>query len=148
MSKRRREFYNQASVRYLRDDGKPAGSHTNLLVLWDFSPGFGIASVWLACPQVAAARSQNVVLAWQEVIPNAVIQEAVTNEAPAEAAQVEERADQEIEALLLGIPPGPALRETTGSSHEEAPTQASTPTTSATDLEEEANDRQSHKAGA
>ncbi len=149
VSKRRREFYNQASVRYLRDDGKPAGSHTNLLVLWDFSPGFGIASVWLACPQVAAARSQNVVLAWQEVIPNAVIQEAVTNEAPAEAAQVEERADQEIEALLLGIdPPGPALRETTGSSHEEAPTQASTPTTSATDLEEEANDRQSHKAGA
>jgi hypothetical protein len=66
-STRRREFYNQASVRYLGDDGKVAGSKTNLLILWDFSPVFGIANVWLACPQIAGARSQDVVLARQHL---------------------------------------------------------------------------------
>jgi hypothetical protein len=101
VSRRRKAFYNQVSVRYLGDDGKPAGSKTNLIVLWDFSPRFGISSVWLACPEVAGARSQDVVLAWQEPIPNPVVQEAVSQETPSEA-QAEKIADQEIEALLLG----------------------------------------------
>ena len=102
VSQRRRAFYNQVPVRYLGDDGKPAESRTNLVVLWDFNPAFGISSVWLACPEVAGARSQDVVLAWQEPIPNPVVHGAISQETLAVAAQAEEMADQEIEALLLG----------------------------------------------
>jgi hypothetical protein len=98
---RRRAFYNQASVRYLAEDGKMAGSKTNLLLLWDFSPGFGIANVWLACPQIAGARSQDVVLAWQELIPNPVLH-PVAQDTATSATEAEKIADQEIEALLLG----------------------------------------------
>lgn len=149
MSKRRRAFYNQVSVRYLGDDLKPAGSKTNLLVLWDFSPSFGIASVWLACPQIAGARSQDVVLAWQEPIPNPVVQGAVSQKIPAEADQAEKMADQEIEALLLGEDSTDTLAsQKTRSLQQDAPIQASTPTTSTTILEEEADDRQSDKVGA
>ena len=147
MSRRRREFYNQASVRYLNDDGKSGGSKTNLLVLWDFSPAFGIANVWLACPQIAGARSQDVVLAWQELIPNPVVHQA--NFVPAEEAQAEKIADQEIEALLLGEEISDILAShETGLLQQEASKQAGIPTTSATDLEEGADDRQSDKVGA
>jgi hypothetical protein len=125
MSKRRKKFYSQVSVRYLGDDGRSAGSKTNLLALWDFGPGFGIGNVWLACPEVAGARSQDVVLAWQELIPNPVVQRGASPEQMREGARMDERADQELEELLLG-----------------------TDTTSATDLEEEADDRQSDKVGA
>lgn len=149
MSKRRRGFYNQVSVRYLNDDGKSGGSKTNLLVLWDFSPGFGIANVWLACPEVAGARSQDVVLAWQELIPNPVVQGTELHGIPAEAAQVEKMADQEIEALLLGADTSDALAShETGSLQHEASKTANIPTTSATDLEEGADDRQPDKVGA
>jgi hypothetical protein len=148
-STRRREFYNQASVRFLGDDGKPAGSKTNFLVLWDFSPGFGIANVWLACPQVAGARSQDVVLAWQEAIMNPILRPVASQLTPASAAQAESLADQEIEALLLGGDGSvgtesddlrPIEREVTEG--------AQTSTVSATHAEEEADDRQSDKVGA
>jgi hypothetical protein len=146
-STRRREFYNQASVRYLGDDGKPGGSKTNLLVLWDFSPSFGIASVWLACPQIAGARSQDVVLAWQEIVPNPVVQQVASYDTPDAAARAETLADQEIEALLLGndvsAPP-----ENASAVHSDALTGLKTSTASATNSEEEANDRQSDKVCA
>lgn len=147
-STRRKEFYNQVSVRYLGDDGKISGSKTNLLVFWDFSPGFGIANVWLACPEVAGARSQDVVLAWQEPIQNpVVVQGTATKETPAEAAQIEQRADQEIEELLLGTDTANASGTHESSSlKQEAPQAADT--TSATELEEGADDRQSDKVGA
>jgi hypothetical protein len=105
----RRKFYNQASVRYLGDDRKLAESKTNLLILWDFNPWFGIASIWLACPQVAGARSQDVVLAWQEAIADPILQPVASQGAPDAAAQAEALADQEIEALLLGndVPAAP-----------------------------------------
>ena len=102
MSIRRRKFYNQASVRYLGDDGKLAESKTNLLILWDFNPWFGIASIWLACPQVAGARSQDVILAWQEAIANPILQPVASQGTPDTAAQAEALADREIETLLLG----------------------------------------------
>ncbi|WP_348266248.1 hypothetical protein [Edaphobacter sp. DSM 109919] len=148
-STRRREFYNQASVRYLGDDGKPAGSKTNLLVLWDFSPGFGIANVWLACPQVAGARSQDVVLAWQEPVTNPILQPVASQRTPASAAQAETLADQEIEALLVGGD-GPVATESDDSSQldRDVPMDGETPTVSATHSEEEADDRQSDKVGA
>jgi hypothetical protein len=149
LSKRRKEFYNQASVRYLGDDGKSAGSKTNLLVLWDFAPSFGIGRVWLACPEVAGARSQDVVLAWQELIPNPVVQRTNSQETPAEAAQVDVFAEQEIEALLLGTDTsGQSPLEGTGLFLAETPQQESIQATSATELEEGADDRQSDKVGA
>lgn len=148
-STRRKEFYNQVSVRYLGDDNKPAGSKTNLLVLWDFSPSFGIANVWLACPQIAGARSQDVVLAWQESVPNPVLQQAASQETPAAAAQAEKIADQEIEALLLGEVASPPPESRTASSLQSEPlTGPQTPTASAKHSEEEADDRQSDKVGA
>jgi hypothetical protein len=148
LSKRRKEFYNQASVRYLGDDGKPAGSKTNLLVLWDFAPSFGIGRVWLACPEVAGARSQDVVLAWQELIPNPVEQKTKSQETPTEAAQIEEIAEQEIEALLLGTDtPSPSSVENAGLLSQETPLQVNAPATSAGELEG-ADDRQSNKVGA
>lgn len=148
-STRRRAFYNQASVRYLGDDGKPAGSKTNLLVLWDFSPGFGIANVWLACPQVAGARSQDVVLAWQEAITNPILQTVASQSTPASAAQAETLAEQEIEALLLGSnsSAAPEHEEINALNTDVAP-DAQTSTASATHSEEEADDRQSDKVGA
>lgn len=105
LSKRRREFYNQASVRFLDDDGKPVGSKTNLLVLWDFAPSFGIGRVWLACPEVAGSRSQDVVLAWQELLPSPVVQAAKVQDVPMGTAENEQIAEQELEALLLGQNP-------------------------------------------
>jgi hypothetical protein len=149
LSKRRREFYSQASVRFLGDDGKPAGSNTNLLVLWDFAPSFGIGRVWLACPEVAGARSQDVVLAWQELIPNPVVQGAKAQETLAEAAQIEETAEQEIEALLLGTDASsPSLGEKAGSLPQETPPQVNTLATSTAESEVGADDRQSNKVGA
>jgi hypothetical protein len=61
----------------------------------------------------------------KELIPNPVVQGGASPEQSREGARMDERADQELEELLLG-----------------------TDTTSATDLEEEANDRQSDKVGA
>ncbi len=69
-SRKRRAFYNQAPVRFLDEANMPAGSDTNLLALWDFTPEFGLAGLWLACPQVAGSRSQDVVLAWKELLPH------------------------------------------------------------------------------
>lgn len=150
LSRRRKEFYNQVSVRFLGDDGKPTGSKTNLLVLWDFSPNFGIANAWLACPAIAGARSQDVVLAWQEAIPNPVLQEAATQQPPtSSAAAVEEMADLEIEALLRGENTSePTETSTIVVPQSESAMAPETPTDSVTNSEEEADDRQSDKVGA
>ena len=148
-STRRRQFYNQASVRYLGDDGKPAGSKTNLLVLWDFSPGFGIANVWLACPQIAGSRSQDVVLAWQEAVTNPILQPVPSQGTPASVAQADTLADQEIEALLLGSDgSAPPEHNEVSALDAKVPTDAKTPTDSEANSEEEADDRQSDKVGA
>jgi hypothetical protein len=150
LSRRRKEFYNQVSVRFLSDDGKPAGLKTNLLVLWDFSPSFGIANAWLACPAIAGARSQDVVLAWQEAIPNPVLQEAATQQPPTSAAaSIEEMADLEIEALLRGEDTSERAENSPAAALQAEPAAApETPTDSATNSEEEADDRQSDKVGA
>ena len=148
-STRRREFYNQASVRFLGDDGKPSGSRTNLLVLWDFSPGFGIASVWLACPQIAGARSQDVVLAWQEAVTNPILQPVTQQGTAASVAEAETLADQEIEALLLGSDvSSPAAHDGAGELESAAAAENVRPTPFATNSEEEADDRQSDKVSA
>jgi hypothetical protein len=147
-STRRKAFYNQASVRYLGDDGKPAGSQTNLLVLWDFSPSFGIANVWLACPQIAGARSQDVVVAWQGSIPNPVLQQIAPTYPSDEAARVEKMADQEIEALLVGEDVSWRTESTRAVSLQEDSTGPQPCTASATNSKEEADDRQSDKVGA
>lgn len=144
LSKRRKAFYSQVSVPYIGDDGKPAGSKTNLLVLWDFSPSFGIGRVWLACPEVAGARSQDVVLAWQELIPSPVVQRVKAQEPTAEAAQIERIADQEIEALLLGTDsPRPSSNENADSLPEHTPPQVNPPARSAAEMEKRPDDRQS-----
>jgi hypothetical protein len=101
-SKRRKNFYNQVPVSYINEEGKPTASKYNLLAFWDFSSTFGVGSVWLACPEVAGARPQDVVLAWQELIPNPVTQRVPVTETQAETLQRENEADQEIERLLLG----------------------------------------------
>ena len=101
-SKRRKNFYNQVPVTYINEAGKPASSKHNLLVFWDFSSSFGVGSVWLACPEIAGARPQDVVLAWQELIPNPVTQTVPVAETQAETLERENEADQEIERLLLG----------------------------------------------
>jgi hypothetical protein len=147
-STRRREFYNQASVRYLGDDGKPTGSKTNLLVLWDFSPGFGIASVWLACPQIAGARSQDVVLAWQEVVTNPILQPVTSQSTSAATAEAETLADQEIEALLLGNEVSASDNQEASAQEPDAPVGGKPSPASTTHSEEEADDRQSDKVGA
>jgi hypothetical protein len=98
LSARRRKFYNQVPMRYLDSDGKVKGTHTNLILLWDFNPAFGIQAVWLACPQVAGARSQDVVLAWKEPIQNPVVETA----ASAADSETHEDVDHELEALLTG----------------------------------------------
>jgi hypothetical protein len=149
LSRRRKEFYSQVSVRYLGDDGKPAGSKTNLLVLWDFAPSFGIGRVWLACPEVAGARSQDVVLAWQELIPSPVVQGTRSQETPSEAAQIEVIAEQEIEDLLLGTDISTSSsEEKAGLLLQKTSPQVNTSATSAAKLGEGADDRQSNKVGA
>jgi hypothetical protein len=100
-SKKRREFYNQAPVRYLDEQGVRAASQTNLLALWEFDTAFGVANVWLACPQVAGARSQQVVLAWKELIPHPVTQK-LADTPPDANGSAEERTEHELESLLLG----------------------------------------------
>jgi hypothetical protein len=125
------------------------GSKTNLLVLWDFSPGFGIANVWLACPQIAGARSQDVVLAWQEAVTNPILQPVASQGTPAAVAQAETLADQEIEALLLGKDVfSPPENEEANALRSDATTGVKTSIDSATNSEEEADDRQSDKVGA
>jgi hypothetical protein len=149
MSRRRKEFYSQVSVRYLGDDGKPAGSKTNLLVLWDFAPNFGIGRVWLACPEVAGARSQDVVLAWQELIPNPVVQGTKSQETPSKAAQIEVIAEQEIEDLLLGtVTSNSSSGDTAGLLLQKTSPPVNTSETSAAELEEREDDRQSNKVSA
>lgn len=149
LSRRRKAFYSQVSVPYIGDDGKPAGSKTNLLVLWDFSPSFGIGRVWLACPEVAGARSQDVVLAWQELIPNPVVQGTRSQETPSEAAQIEVIAEQEIEDLLLGTDTSrPSPGEKADLMRQKTSPQVNTSATSAAELGEGADDRQSNKVGA
>lgn len=144
LSRRRKAFYSQVSVPFIGDDGKPSGSKTNLLLLWDFSPSFGIGRVWLACPEVAGARSQDVVLAWQELIPSPVVQPVKSPEPTTEAAQIERIADQEIEALLLGSDSSrPSSSENADSSPEHTPPQVNPPVRSATEMEKELDDRQS-----
>ena len=147
-SKRRKDFYNQVSMAYLGDDGKPEHSKTNLLVFWDFSSTFGIGNVWIACPEVAGIRPQDVVLAWKELIPNPDVQSVPPAATKEETVQRDKQADQEIEALLLGT-------GATGSSTSQASTpldhdhpEALTSTVSETDSEEVADDRQSNKASA
>ena len=98
ISARRRKFYNQVAMRYLDLNGQVKGTHTNLILLWDFNPAFGIQAVWLACPQVAGARSQDVVLAWKERIQSPVI-EAVTSSPDSDT---HEDVDHELEVLLTG----------------------------------------------
>jgi hypothetical protein len=145
LSRRRKEFYSQVSVRYVGDDGKPAGSKTNLLVLWDFAPSFGIGRVWLACPEVAGARSQDVVLAWQELIPNPVVKATGTRENALEAAQIEGMAEQEIEDLLLGTDTSTSSSgERVGLLLHEISPELNLPAASAEKLEEGENDRQSN----
>jgi hypothetical protein len=147
-SKRRKDFYSQVPVAYLGDDGKPAHSKTNLLVFWDFSSTFGIANVWIACPEVAGARPQDVVLAWQELVPNPVVQTAPLPPAQEEAVQRDKEADQEIEALLVGRASTAlsASRESTPLDRDQSAVVAST--VSEMDSEEEADDRRSHKVSA
>jgi len=101
-SKRRKNFYNQVPVSFINEEGKPASSKHNLLVFWDFTSTFGVGSVWLACPAVAGARPQDVVLAWQELIPNPVTQTVPATETSVETFERENEADKEIERLLLG----------------------------------------------
>jgi hypothetical protein len=142
-SKRRRDFYNQVSVAYVGDDGKPAHSNTNLLVFWDFSPKFGIASVWLACPEVAGSRSQDVVLAWQELMPSPVVKAAQPQMGKAESLEREARADEEIEALLLGADsPKSTEAQVRGPLHNEQALLK--PENSQPDQDKGADDRQSH----
>ena len=147
-SRRRRDFYNQVSVAYLGDDGKPVHSKTNLLIFWDFSSTFGIGNVWIACPEVAGARPQDVVLAWQELVPNPVVQTAPLPSTQEEAVQRDKEADQEIEAILVGTAAtgSSASQESTPQDRDLSAVQAST--VSETDSEEEADDRQSHKVSA
>jgi hypothetical protein len=98
LSGRRRKFYNQASMRYLDPSGKIAQTHTNLILLWDFNTAFGIQAVWLACPQIAGARSQDVVLAWKESIQNPVVEaSALVSE-----KSIPDDTDRQLEALLTG----------------------------------------------
>ena len=98
MSKRRREYYNQAAVRFFDEEGNRAASHTNLLLLWDFDSLFGIAGVWMACPARAGSRSQDVVLAWKELINAPVRAQGVQDARPAE---YDRAAEEELEALLV-----------------------------------------------
>jgi hypothetical protein len=98
LSARRRKFYNQVPMRYLDTDGAIKGTHTNLILLWDFNAAFGIQAVWLACPQVAGARSQDVVLAWKESIQNPVVEAAAAAVDP----ETHEEVDHELEVLLTG----------------------------------------------
>lgn len=147
-SRRRKDFYNQVPIAYLGDDRKPSYSKTNLLLLWDFSSRFGIASVWVACPEVAGARSQDVVLAWRELIPNPVVQGDQSPLTTEEKVRQDREAEHEIEALLLGTETSglagsqasPSLDQDSSPSQLSASPQA--------DSEEQINVRQSHKAGA
>jgi len=99
MSKRRKAFYNQAPVRFLNERGERDASTTNLLLLWDFDSLFGISRVWLACPQTAGPRSQDVVLAWKEQIG------APVQVQPSTARASEQAAEDELEALLTETEP-------------------------------------------
>jgi hypothetical protein len=117
-------------------------------VFWDFSSTFGIANVWIACPEVAGARPQDVVLAWQELVPNPVVQAAPLAPTQEEAVQRDKEADQEIEALLVG-PADAGLstgQESTALDRNQSEVVAST--VSEMNSEEEADDRQSHKVSA
>ena len=102
MSKKRKAFYNQAPVRFLNERREPDASTTNLLLLWDFDSLFGISRVWLACPQRAGARSQDVVLAWKEQIGAPVQMQSSKVQA---SEQSEQAAEDELEALLTEAEP-------------------------------------------
>jgi hypothetical protein len=147
-SKRRREFYNQSPTRYLDSEGKLSASHTNILALWDFDAKFGVTGVWLACPELAGSRPQDVVLGWKELVPSPVSQAAAPHKTSVDTVRAEEQADEELEMLLLG-------REETGSSRDVvdllAETVSEDKTTSpaeAEKMEVGADDRQSDKVGA
>jgi hypothetical protein len=111
-SKKRREFYNQAPVRYLDEQGQRGASQTNLLALWEFDPAFGVANVWLACPEIAGSRSQQVVLAWTELIPHPATQD-LGDVLPAPDDSADERSADELESILLGREE-PSSQEGTG----------------------------------
>ena len=102
MSKKRRAFYNQAPARFLNENGERDASKTNLLLLWDFDSLFGISQVWLACPQTAGPRSQDVVLAWKEQIGAPVQMQSSEVQA---SEQSEQAAEDELEALLTEAEP-------------------------------------------
>lgn len=147
-SRRRKDFYNQVPVAYLGNDGKPAYSKTNLLVFWDFSSGFGIASVLMACPEVAGAHPEDVVLAWNEPIPNPIAQGDTSPLTTEEKARQDKEADQEIEALLLGTKASGLAGSQAMTALDQDCSAAQLSASSGADSEEKTNVRQSNKAGA
>jgi len=63
-----RRFYNQIPTKYLVGS-EAAFSKFNVLVLWNFGPGYTLEQLRLALPAVGATRAENVSAYWNELIP-------------------------------------------------------------------------------
>ena len=104
--------------------------------------------MWVACPEVAGARPQDVVLAWKELVPNPVAQSIPSSLTTEERVQQDKEADQEIEALLLGRADSDltASQALPAVDHDHS---AALPSVfPEAESEEETDDRQSDKVGA
>jgi hypothetical protein len=63
-----RRFYNQIPTKYLVGS-EAAFSKFNVVVLWNFGPGYTLEQVRLALPAVGAPRAENCSAYWNEPIP-------------------------------------------------------------------------------
>jgi len=63
-----RRFYNQLSTRYLIG-AETTESKCNVVVLWNFGPGYTLEQLRLALPARGAPRAENVSFYWNELIP-------------------------------------------------------------------------------
>lgn len=63
-----RRFYNQIPTKYLVGKER-AQSKCNVIVLWNFGPGYTLEQLRLALPAIGAPRPENVSFYWNELIP-------------------------------------------------------------------------------
>jgi hypothetical protein len=67
-SSKMRRFYNQLPTKFLIGNER-ADSKCNVIVLWNFGPGYTLEQLRLALPAIGAPRAENVSFYWNQFIP-------------------------------------------------------------------------------
>ena len=63
ISRRKKRFYRQMQANYLVGNA-PHRTTANLMVLWDLTPSYGLAGLWLSLPAEGGMRQQDVSAYW------------------------------------------------------------------------------------